>query len=102
MTAGRNVGNSASSACRTAEVNRGGRDHDEVDEEGAPAQSQLSALPAQVGDRSVHLGDGARPHTRSLVQDAVDGGRAQPGLLGDVADAVRRPGDVSPAPLRSF
>ena len=69
-----------------------GREHDEVDEEGAGAEPQLGALPAEVGDGAADLGHGARPHPGPFVQDAVDGGRAEPGLLGDLADAVRRSG----------
>ena len=60
--------------------------HDQVDEERAPPDPDLGPLALQVGDRLVHLGDGAGTDTGSLVQDTVDRGLAEAGLLGDLAD----------------
>ena len=62
--------------------------HDHVDQVAPAVQPQLGALLVQVGDRLHDLGAGVLPHARPLVQHAVDGGLAQPGLLGDLADLV--------------
>ena len=54
-----------------------------------PPEPDLGALTVQVGDRLLHLGDGARAHAGSLVQHPVDRGLAEAGLLGDLADPER-------------
>ena len=62
--------------------------HDDVDDERTAAQPHLAALPVEIDDR---LGDVCRragPHTGALVQDAIDGRLAQPGLPGDLTDRV--------------
>ena len=72
--------------------------HDDVDEVAPAVEAQLGALLVQVGDRLHDLGPGVLPHARAVVEDAVDGGLAQPGLLGDLADLVAvRHGIRSPA-----
>ena len=65
--------------------------HDDVDQVAPAVQPQLGALFVQVGDRLHDLGAGVLPNAGPLVEHAVDGGLAQPGLLGDLADfeAVR-------------
>jgi len=60
----------------------------ELDDERAPAEPQLGALPVQVVDRPVDLGDGAGPHPATPVEHAVHGGLRQPGLHGDLANPV--------------
>ncbi len=62
--------------------------HDHVDEVAPAVQPQLGALFVQVGDRLHDLGAGVLAHAGPLVEDAVDGGLAQPGLLSDLADLV--------------
>ena len=62
--------------------------HDEVDEIGATGQANLIALPVEFGDGLPDLVGRARAHAGAAVQDPVDGRLAQPGLLGDLADAV--------------
>ena len=62
--------------------------HDDVDEVAAAVEAQLSALLVQVGDGLHDLGPGVLAHPRPVVEDAVDGGLAQPGLLSDLADLV--------------
>ena len=62
--------------------------HDDVDEVAAAVEAQLSALLVQVGDRLHDLGPGVLPYPRPVVEDAVDGGLAQPGLLSDLADLI--------------
>ena len=86
ITAGRRAGSSDSSAVRTADENRSGASHDQVDDERPPPDPHLGPLALQVGDRLVHLGDGAGADTGPLVQDPVDRGLAEAGLLGDLAD----------------
>jgi len=51
-------------------------------------EAQLGALLVQVGDGLRHLCPGVLPHPRPLIEDAVDGGLAQPGLLCDLANLV--------------
>jgi hypothetical protein len=87
--AGRTSGSCDSSAARTACGEPGGRVDDQVEEERPPGQPHLRALPLQVGDRAVHLVDGALPHAAAPVEDAVDGRLGQPGLAGDLADRIR-------------
>jgi len=53
------------------------------------AEPDLGLLPVEVGDRLLHLAHGALPDTAALVQHPVDGGRTEPGLSGDLTDAVR-------------
>ena len=96
MTAGRMPGSSASRAARTPDENRCRGVDDEVDDERPPAQPQLRALPVQVVDRLVDLGDGAGPHAAAPVQHPVHGGLRQPGLHGDLADPVRVPHAAHP------
>ena len=62
--------------------------HDDVDQVAPAVEPQLGALFVQVGDRLHDLGAGVLPHAGPLVQHPVDGGLAQPGLLGDLADLV--------------
>ena len=67
------------------------RPHHEVDEERPPREPHLVALPVEVDDRLLHLGHRAGPDAGPLVEDPVDGGEAQPGLLGDLAEPVGVP-----------
>ena len=62
--------------------------HDHVDQIAAAVEAQLGPLLVEVGDRLPDFRAGVLPHPRPLVQDTVDGGLAQPGLLGDLADFV--------------
>jgi hypothetical protein len=62
--------------------------HDHVDEVAAAVQSQLGPLFVQVRDRLQHLGPGVLPNPWPLVEDTVDGGLAQAGLLRDLANLV--------------
>jgi hypothetical protein len=48
----------------------------------------LCALLVQIGDGLHDLGTGVLPHAGAVVQYAVDGRLAQPGLLGDLANLV--------------
>ena len=62
--------------------------HDHVDEVATADEAQLGALLVQVGDGLHDLCPGVLPHSRPLIEDAVDGGLAQPGLLCDLANLV--------------
>ena len=62
--------------------------HHDVDQVAAPVEPQLGALFVQVGDRLHDLGAGVLPDAGAVVEHAVDGRLAQPGLLGDLADLV--------------
>jgi hypothetical protein len=62
--------------------------HDHVDQVAAAVETELGALFVEVGDRLHDLGPGVLPDPGALVQDAVDGGLAQAGLLSDLANLV--------------
>ena len=86
MTAGRMPGSSASKRGPNAarEPDRGV--DDEVHDERPPGQANLRALPVQVLDGLVNLGDRAGPYPAAAVENAVDGRLRQPGLDRDLAD----------------
>ena len=89
-TAGRSWGSSASSAARTAAVNRRGARITRSTRKVCPA-SRSDPLAIEVDDRLPHLGQRARPDPGPAVQHPVDGGVAQPGLLRDLPQPVRVP-----------
>ena len=62
--------------------------HDHVDEVATAHEAQLGALLVKVGDGLRDLCPGVLPHARPLIEDAIDGGLAQPGLLCDLANLV--------------
>jgi hypothetical protein len=62
--------------------------HHHVDQVAPAVEPQLRPLFVQVGDRLRHLRAGVLPDTGTVVEHAVDGRLAQPGLLGDLADLV--------------
>ena len=86
MTAGRIPGSSASNAARTPLENRDRGVDDEVHDERPPGQANLRALPVQVLDGLVNLGDRTGPYPAAAVEHAVDGRLRQPGLDRDLAD----------------
>ncbi len=71
---------------RVGEARRGL--HHDVDEVAPAVETQLGALFVHVGDRLHDLRAGVLPHAGPAVEHPVDGGLAQPGLLGDLADLV--------------
>ena len=104
-TAGRSCGSSASSAARTASLNRRGASITRSTRKVCPASRTCSRLPVQVGDGLPHLGPGALPDARPVVQHPIHRRLAQPGLLRDLPHPVRVP-LVPPLPavrpLRGF
>lgn len=62
--------------------------HDNVDQVATAVEPQLGALLVQVGDGLHDLCPGVVPHSRTPIEDTVDGGLAQAGLLSDLADLV--------------
>src|SRR3954447_8176553 len=87
-TAGRNDGSSASNADLTAEENRSGLCITTSTRKVRPGQSQLAALPVQIGDGLSHVAHGAGAHPRPVVEHPVDGGFTQPRLTGDLPNRV--------------
>jgi hypothetical protein len=62
--------------------------HHDVDHEGAAADTDLGLLAVQGLDGFTHLPDRALPHVAPVVEHAVHGGRAQPGLTRDLPDRI--------------
>lgn len=61
---------------------------------GSGTKTELAVLAIQIGERPFHCTHSLGADAAARVKHPIDGGQGQPGLAGDVGEAVRTPWTV--------